>query len=365
MYVLRRVLLSCAFFLVLAACAGGGEEPCVGEGEPFQTCCGGNWVFLTSDFDHCGMCDSPCRAGQTCGGGACTGGGGFDAGPGGFDSGPTPSGCVGGQRCCGTNCFPCAVPLNTDGRSAPSFENCNGCGIACDSQLASACSVPAGGTTESAARCMCGEFNACFAGEVCASEGGRFTCLVLSTDPNNCGAVGNRCASGESCSGGMCVCGSTGARCGAGEGCCGGACVDLSDNQLNCGACGNVCTPNSPDCVSGSCICAASGRVCTSPMAGAGPFGGGSPGESCCPGTGCVANTDTNCACEACTGDDTCQVGGSGFFPGGGGTEAPTVCCGGDEVAFLGCMGFGFPGSDGGFFPMGDGGFSFPDGGSP
>lgn len=347
---LRSFLALGAFALaVFPGCAGGGRSnDCDPACAATQECCMGTCVFM-------GMC----------------GGGGMDSGtpPPGTDSGTPPSmctpECTDAQRCCGGSCVQRSVAPNTDGRSDPSFANCNGCGIACDSTRASSCSVPGGGA--GTARCMCGDFDQCLPGEACVNEGGSFLCITTSTDPNNCGAIGTRCAMGESCVGGMCVCGSSGAACGSGQACCAGTCTDVSADPANCGGCGTVCTPNAPDCSGGSCTCAASGRACTAPMGGI--FGmGGSLGESCCPGMGCVANSDTSCACMACTAPDTCQA-GTGIFGGIGGmmgTEAPTVCCGDETVAFLGCGGFPFPGlGDGGLpFPGGDGGFGIPlDGG--
>ena len=115
---------------------------------------------------------------------------------------------------------------------------------------------------------------------------------------------------------------------------------------MNCGGCGNVCPANAPSCNGGTCGCG-TGPACAEPMAGALGMPG-NPGESCCDGA-CVANTDTSCLCEPCTGDETCQVGGGGIIPGMGG-GAVQVCCGDESVAFLGCGGFG----------LGDGGLPFP-----
>jgi hypothetical protein len=352
---------------LLPACAdnsgnGGGDCDPACSAEDFETCCDGACVVFANDEQNCGGCGIACAPGQFCESGTCMGeAGGMDGGPTGGGS-CTPE-CSVGQRCCGGTCVSRSVPVGTDGRSDPSFMNCNGCGLLCDSETAISCSIPGGGT-EGTPRCMCGDFNACPSGSVCVNDPSvGWTCTNLSTDPNNCGAIGNACAEGESCSGGMCVCGATGARCPDGQSCCGGTCIDTSSDSLNCGGCGNVCTPNAPNCVSGSCICAESGRVCEEPTPGLPIIGGGSPGESCCPGVGCVANTNESCACEPCTGDDTCQVGGSGLFPGGGGDEVSTVCCGGEEVGLLGCGGFGLPGIDGGFFPSDGGGFGLPDGG--
>jgi hypothetical protein len=260
----------------------------------------------------------------------------------------TPA-CSASQRCCGSTCVSrTGVAVGGDGRTDPSFGSCNGCGIACDAERASACSVPGGGA--GTPRCMCGIYDQCAAGQVCVIDGGEFACVNTQTDANNCGEVGNACAEGESCVSGSCSC-NGGPECGSGQACCGSGCVDVQSDEMNCGACGTACSGDE-SCQSGMCVCGsgAGARACAAPMAGT--FGmGGSLGESCCGGT-CVANTDTNCGCGvACdtAADETCQVGGGGFLPGMM-TEA-SICCGGAEVALLGCGG-GLPGGDGGFpFP--------------
>ena len=191
----------------------------------------------------------------------------------------------------------------------------------------------AGSTT---AQCLCGMFNQCPIGQACVNNSGSYLCANLMFDPMNCGMVGNACAEGESCNGGVCTC-NGGATCGIGQACCADGCIDTAGDAMNCGGCGIACGPGE-SCNGGTCGCGA-GPACAEPMAGV--FGmGGNPGESCCGGT-CVANTATSCACEACTGEDTCQVGGGGIIPGMGGEVS--VCCGDESVAILGCGG-GFPG---------------------
>ena len=78
-------------------------------------------------------------------------------------------------------------------------------------------------------------------------------CVYYLTDPLNCGACGNLCPSGQSCSEGACV-----AQCPAGTTLCGGTCVDLLSDPLNCGGCGNACGDNQI-CTGGACV------TCTPP----------------------------------------------------------------------------------------------------
>ena len=74
----------------------------------------------------------------------------------------------------------------------------------------------------------------------------RGSCVFLSSDPNNCGACGNICAGGTSCSNGTCLCPT------ASQTNCGGTCVDLLFDPNNCGTCGNRC-PEEDSCVFGTC----------------------------------------------------------------------------------------------------------------
>jgi hypothetical protein len=123
-----------------------------------------------------------------------------------------------------------------------------------------------------------------------------FDCVILHSDPYNCGSCGNSCAAtGQACDGGQCFCppwrvfcgsicsdhqtdpancgkcgndcseaGVTGAICSAGTcGCaqgfdvCGAACVDEQSDVQNCGSCGHACTATGQACVSGACTCPA------------------------------------------------------------------------------------------------------------
>jgi hypothetical protein len=83
-------------------------------------------------------------------------------------------------------------------------------------------------------------------------------CSACNSDTRRlCGSCGTYvcCASGRTCCGGY-VC------CGSGRTCCSGYCTDLSDDVLNCGACGFVCDPPGPyeygACIDGGCtyVCA-------------------------------------------------------------------------------------------------------------
>jgi len=82
---------------------------------------------------------------------------------------------------------------------------------------------------------------ACAVGEVNCNG----ACADLATDVSNCGACGNACAIGATCTSGVC-------DCPAGTVLCSGVCADLATDVSNCGACGIACA--SPQiCTSGTC----------------------------------------------------------------------------------------------------------------
>lgn len=90
-------------------------------------------------------------------------------------------------------------------------------------------------------------------------------CVDLSNDEDNCGECGNQCGSHTECVNGECVCA-------AGYTDCSGQCVNLHYDSNNCGACGNTCEAPKT-CKNGVCssgckdlgliIC---GTVCVDPM---------------------------------------------------------------------------------------------------
>jgi hypothetical protein len=71
------------------------------------------------------------------------------------------------------------------------------------------------------------------------------TCADLQGDATHCGACGNACPAGQSCTAGRC-------GCPMGQELCAGACVELRTSTMNCGACGNAC-PMGQMCVAGAC----------------------------------------------------------------------------------------------------------------
>lgn len=76
-------------------------------------------------------------------------------------------------------------------------------------------------------------------------------CVDTRVDALNCGACGQRCASGF-CRDGACV-----SVCEAGTTSCGGRCVDTRSDDNHCGFCGHACSalPRRAACVDGACRC--------------------------------------------------------------------------------------------------------------
>lgn len=159
---------------------------------------------------------------------------------------------------------------------------------------------------------------------LCGFEGFSTVCINIMTDSQNCGALGQRCPTGQTCASGACSgdvapCGAgrNGAYCdigpagaGTSELCCaGGACTDVLTDVVNCGTCGNACSANLA-CVNGRC----EALSCVGQPNGA-PCGAGAKNE-CCGGSCVDAQTDaTNCgSCTTqCAGAETCLGGLCGF----------------------------------------------------
>lgn len=138
-----------------------------------------------------------------------------------------------------TDCGGVCVDLLTD------MANCGACGALCESGLVGVACI-AGvcvRTSCPAALTSCGD-NPNLPYEQ--------HCFDLSTDPANCGACGNVCASGA-CSGGVCA-PAEGEGCAEGQADCGGVCIDTCCDNNNCGACGNVCG-DGLTCFEGVCDC--------------------------------------------------------------------------------------------------------------
>jgi hypothetical protein len=194
--------------------------------------------------------------------------------------------CESGQTCCVNADVDTCVDTFTD------VANCGGCGNVCT-----------GGAYCNSGQCTCVDSMDQYCNGECVSE----------SDPNNCASCGNVCPLGErACSPttpppeGPCrPCETFGLS----E--CDGECVDISGDNLHCGACGNACA-GGESCVEGECISGNCSLSCA-------------PGNVCCNDSGveqCVdPQTDVaNCgACgNACPGgvceDAACRCGFREFF---------------------------------------------------
>ena len=291
---------SCTCDASFANCAGPSQNQC-----PTNT---------TSDLDHCGGCNMPCRrpnASARCTAGGCTIGG-----------------CNAGFATCdGNDGNGCEIDTRSDPR------HCGGCGIVCGA-----------GETCSMGRCACaGTQGTMGGGEVCTGARGTCCpsvgCVDDSVDNGNCGGCGILCGPSETCSAGRCGCNGTRGTVGGGEVCTGSTgtccptsgCTDTSANPAHCGGCGVVCGP-SETCSAGRCGCNA-----TRGTVGGGEVCVGGTG-TCCPATGCVNTNlhESHCgACDAACGtSETCMAGrcncsGTTGTVGGGEvcTAGADTCC--------------------------------------
>jgi len=238
-----------------AACLNGAcTASCAVDGGVALTNCGGACVDLQTDPNHCGVCATACTGGQQCADGGCA----------------CPSGqaeCSGAcvtyassvTNCgkCGNDCTSTPLPNGAVQWLCSSGACVTECGADDAGTQLSACNSGCVDTNRDNANCgACG--NACGAGATCTSgvctcpAGQAYcngSCIGDQSDPNNCGGCGVACdtASGFVCSSGACTCSTSLTRCGS-------ACVDTSSDNSHCGGC-NVSCRSGTTCQSGSCQC--------------------------------------------------------------------------------------------------------------
>jgi hypothetical protein len=169
-------------------CVGGG---CVIECSGAGLSCGGECVDRLSDPDNCGTCDNPCIDPQVCAAGACVATCPAETTPCGRacadvlssidHCGDCYSPCGDLEWCVGGTCFdtPCALgDLFCDGSCVPpDVNNCGDCDIVCDPGF------------------LC--CNRLFVeGMICANT---------ASDPQYCGSCTNLCPPGQNCVAGVCT----------------------------------------------------------------------------------------------------------------------------------------------------------------
>lgn len=110
-------------------------------------------------------------------------------------------------------------------------------------------------------------------------------CVTLESDPFNCGACANVCMPESGQMTGVCVSGVCVTGCHPDQTDCGGFCSDLETDPFNCGACANVCPP-APGQMAGVCVAGACAEGCAT-------------GQVQCPGS-CVNLQTDSFNCGAC-----------------------------------------------------------------
>jgi hypothetical protein len=288
--------------------------------------CGGVCKDLSSDPQNCGTCFNSCNGG-TCVGGQC--------------NCPSASGLT---NCGGNTC----VNLQTDA------NNCAWCGHECGagvSCIAGQCECPQGQSWTI-------DYNECIGGpgtnnpvtrgidatlhgppgssatvDMCYCTLGPAGTVAATKTPDKCyqqhtlGIPGSVTGSWNlfdpACCAqrGVALCGDV--CCPYGQSCCNNQCTNLSSDDSNCGACGNVCGTGNPHivqptCQHGACVCPAPYPTCGKQCCGAhdtccgGLCYGSGPGMSCCNNQMVNVRTDVNncgtCG-HACASNQHCSNG--------------------------------------------------------
>jgi hypothetical protein len=214
-----------------------------------------------------------------------------------FVGGGCSPACSGGQACvnrvcviaCAEGLSMCGGPAGDGGPACADLSsdpfNCGACAQQCDP-----------GNLCSGGSCIAAPASCPAGWQLCTADAGPSPyCANVTDDPLNCGACGAACSEGDICRSGQCLgfCPSGFAVCQSSDA--GDLCVDSRTDRDNCGVCGKVCGL-SADCSDGACLC--------------------KPGFTRC-GTGSVAtcvdlDSDAkNCgACgQACTTCEACAEG--------------------------------------------------------
>ena len=255
----RNALVFAVFISITSLCfhIGCSTPPC-GESTNGITLCGETCTNLETDVNHCGSCNTKCKAGELCKAGKCQ------------------LNCQDSQTECNGSC----VDTKTNA------SHCGSCGTSCKTGelcVNGSCAI----------QCKDGQTD-------CSG-----TCVDTQTDINHCGSCGSTCNAGEACTAGKCE-----KRCPTELTKCGDACVDTKTSRANCGACGTACKDGEV-CSAGTCAlsCQASLTECNKTCVDTklSRANCGACGTACKGGEVCSAGT---CALSCQTGltkcSDTC-----------------------------------------------------------
>ena len=197
------------------SCAAGqqcDDGVCSATCSAGQTLCSGVCRDLATDLANCGTCGTTCASGQVCSGGVCQASCGLpftQCGSACANTASDPAHC----GSCATSCAPENVKAPACSSGTCNYVGCQGGFADCDGNVANGCE------------------------------------LATSTDVTNCGGCGVHCA-GAHVSANVCAAGACGyAACQAGFADCDGSAANGCETDLtssaSCGACGNVCATGS------------------------------------------------------------------------------------------------------------------------
>lgn len=246
-------------------------------------------VAYSSNVDNCGGCGIVCptrsNGTRSCAGGICA----------------EDQECLPPKVWCGTACVD---PQNN-------LQHCGACNSACPYKQ------PPAGMAQVCQNGECGNFQCSLNRADCNNDITDGCEVTLTTDLNNCGQCGTRCAPGQRCmvradkgNAVMCSCDPHETFCGA------NTCVDLLSDSFHCGACGHACpvnttsgTHSSTSCQNGFCVvaCAPGWGDCDGDRANwcetntsSNPRHCGACGNECAPDQPCI---DGVCAMVECESD--------------------------------------------------------------
>jgi hypothetical protein len=185
---------------------------------------------LATDPKHCGSCTKACGADQICAAGMCK-----------AACDPPTTKCLGDAGGCfdlssdPLHCGGCTTKCPQGDPDAAGLEPGTGNPDAGpDSGIGWTLGMPACAMSKCGITCPMS-----FTG--CADN----ICYDTQNHHEHCGDCNTACSGMEWCTKGHC--------CGLSESYCGMACIDTFTDKNNCGACGNVCPNNQPNCISGMC----------------------------------------------------------------------------------------------------------------